>query len=161
MNYRYQTTGVSGISGTRSFGYSRGSGDLCENSSDTCGFLCSPHNGVRCVPSSKTSLKDGCNPNFSACDCDAAEWTNVLLNFVKESDDLTVYNLGTPGGRNERKGNQPSSRLLGTALARRPEQVHGRTQGHPRERKQALIERGLVEGRDFTISRATGRAYMY
>ena len=28
-------------------------------------------------------------------------------------------------------------------------------------RKQALIERGLVEGRDFTISRATGRAYMY
>ena len=162
MNYRYQTSGVSGISGTRSFGYSRGSGDLCENSSDTCGFLCSPHNGVRCVPSSKTSLKDGCNPNFSACDCDAAEWTNVLLNFVKESDDLTVYNLGTPGARNERaKGVSRHQDFWGPLLRGEQSKYTAAHQAILAGRKQALIERGLVEGRDFTISRATGRAYMY
>lgn len=161
MNYRYQTSGVNGVSGGRPFGYSRGVGDLCENGFDTCGVTCAVVSGKDCVPSNRTSPKTGCNPNYSGCDCDEAEWSNLLLNFVKEPDDLTVYNPGAALGRRDVAAVRQHAAFWGPLLRGDRSQY---TPAHERIlalRKQALIDRGLVEGRDFFISSATGRAYTY
>jgi len=142
MNYRYQFGGWGNgtIPVLRRFSYSRGN---CEASGTSCGNTCVN----RCVPTSQTSPKFGCNPNTTNCDCDVAEWAVAGLNFPDGGDGAPLPGASADGSREWLR-----PYLLGDRAGLRAE--HWQYVARKRAR---LLARGLREGIDFVVNPSNGK----
>ncbi|WP_426735421.1 hypothetical protein [Myxococcus faecalis] len=140
MNYRYQFTGVS-HSGWHSYSFG-------DNGCATCGS--SPK--YECV-----SCRDGflgCSfPGCGSCDCDVGEWGSLEVDFTDDGDAddgaerdvkrslLTRYAPDDKGGPARFQPRVPHEER---SVSRRREDV--------RRKRERLLARGRVEGRDFHVS---------
>lgn len=134
MNYRYQFSGVSN-SGWHSYSFG-------DNACAACGT--SPKS--ECISCRNGFM--GCGfPGCGTCDCDLNEWGTLALDFTDDGDASDGAALLARYAPDDKGG--PARFVPRVPHEERPAAVRREAVRHKRER---LLARGQVEGRDFHVS---------
>jgi hypothetical protein len=140
MNYRYQLTGVSG-SGWHSYSYGSNGCAACGTSPKAACNEC--RNGFL-----------GCGyPGCGSCDCDVNEWGSLALDFSDDGD--ASDGAGPVKGRTLLAGYAPDDKAGPArleALVPHVERPAATRREAVRRKRERLLARGQVEGRDFHVS---------
>ena len=154
MNYRYQQTSWGVNTHLRGWGYSNGQCSAPQVGG--CSFSCT--GGCVPAPQSLLSPKPGCGLGAAGCDCDVPEWATLNLNF-SQSNLMGVGGVSPLEGRSDESPEARRDREVGEFFLGDFRRFGARHREFARKRKEQLIARGLIEGRDFQVEPNTGRTF--